>query len=95
MSNVITINCQNKSAEELRKFKEVQWTEKVYPRLLKIEQAVVGEEWFLPYLTIIDFSIYELVRYMDCIFESQTGSLPKLKRIESSISNLPTIKAYE
>jgi glutathione S-transferase len=95
MGNVITINCQQKSAEELRRFKEVQWTEKVYPRLLKLEQAVVGEHWFLDYLTIIDFSIYELIRYMDCIFDNQTASLPKLKRIETAISCLPAIQDYE
>jgi len=86
MGNVITINCQQKSAEELKRFKEIQWTEKVYPRLLKLEQAVVGETWFLDYLTIIDFSIYELIRYMDCIFDNQTVSLPKLKRIEQALA---------
>jgi glutathione S-transferase len=95
MGNVITINCQQKSAEELRRFKETQWTEKVYPRLLKLEQAVIGKEWFLDYLTIIDFSIYELIRYMDCIFDNQTVALPKLKRIEQAISKLPAIQQYE
>jgi glutathione S-transferase len=95
MGNVITINCQQKSAEELKRFKEIQWAEKVYPRLLKIEQAVVGKEWFLEYLTIIDFSIYELIRYMDFIFENQTSSLPKLKRIETAVRNLAPIKEYE
>lgn len=95
MSNVITINCQQKSAEELKRFKDQQWAEKVYPRLLKIEEAVVGKEWFLDYLTIIDFSVYELNRYMDCIFDNQTCSLPKLKRIEERIRDLPSIKEYE
>jgi hypothetical protein len=63
--------------------------------MLKLEQAVVGKEWFLEYLTIIDFSIYELIRYMDCIFDNQTVSLPKLKRIETSLGSLPEIKRYE
>lgn len=55
----------------------------------------MGKEWFLDYLTIIDFSVYELNRYMDCIFDNQTCSLPKLKRIEERIRELPSIKEYE
>lgn len=39
MGSVITINCQQKNPEELRIFKEKQWTEKVLPRLEKLEQA--------------------------------------------------------
>lgn len=56
---------------------------------------MVGEQWFLDYLTIIDFSIYELIRYMDCIFDNQTVALPNLKRIEQAISQLPAIHHYE
>lgn len=69
--------------------------EKVYPRLLKLEQAAMGQQWFLDYLTIIDFSIYELIRYMDCIFDSRTASFPRLKRIEKALGELPAIKQYE
>ena len=41
-----------------------QWKANVYPRLIKIEEAASEKGWFLGYLTLIDFSIYELVRYM-------------------------------
>jgi hypothetical protein len=93
---VISINCQQKSAEELRRFKQEQWDRNVYPRMVKLEQAAHPEgQWFLGYLTVIDFSIYELVRYMDCIFDGQTATLPKLKDIESRVQELPAIKQYE
>lgn len=95
MGNVITINCQQKSADQLRRFKEAQWNEKVLPRLIKLEQAASEDGWFLGYLTIIDFSIYELVRYMECIFENLIGALPKLKRIEKLVGELRQIKEYE
>jgi len=39
MDNVISINCQEKSEEELNKFKRQQWKVNVYPRLVKIEQS--------------------------------------------------------
>ena len=82
MENVISINCQQKSEEELRLFKLQQWRANVYPRLIKLEQAASDQSWFLGYLTLIDFSIYELVRYMENIFEKVGESLPKLKKIE-------------
>lgn len=53
----------------------------VYPRILKLEEAASDNRWFLDYLTIIDFSIYELIRYMDNIFDGETQTFPKLKRI--------------
>lgn len=47
------------------------------------------------YLTIIDFSIYELMRYMHLIFGEKSNSLPKLKAIEGMIGDLSAIKYYE
>jgi len=95
MGNVITINCQQKSAEELQKFKLNQWNTHVYPRLMKLEEAASDGRWFLDYLTIIDFSMYELIRYMDNIFDGQTACLKKLKRIEKEVLQLEAIKNYE
>lgn len=47
------------------------------------------------YLTTIDFSIYELMRYMDMLFPGKTVSLPKLMKIQNMIYNIPEIKSYE
>ena len=95
MENVIAINCQNLPPEELRKYKEKQWATQVYPRIRKIEEAISPEGWFLGYLSIVDFSIYELIRYMDNIFEKEIKYLPKMKRIERMFAELPSIKHYE
>ena len=43
------------------------------------------------YLTIIDFSIYELMRYMDMLFPGKTDSLIGLQKIQNMIYNLPKI----
>ncbi len=63
--------------------------------MLKIEQTATVNSWFLGYLTIIDFSIYELIRYMENIFDELVSDLPRLKRIERMFSGLPAIQEYE
>lgn len=50
---------------ELKKY---QWKNNVVPRLLKYEEIAKQDNWFLGYFTLIDLSMYELVRYMDLIF---------------------------
>ncbi len=68
MGNVININCQKKTPEELIELKKNQWRNNVAPRLQKYEEIAKQDDWFLGYFTLIDISIYELVRYMDLIF---------------------------
>ena len=76
-------------------FKEKQWRESVSGRLQKYESFAHEGDWFLGYLTIIDFSIYELVRYMELIFPGKLKEFPKILRIKEMISDLPEIRAYE
>ena len=64
MSGIININCQKKTEAEIRQFKEIQWRNVVAPKLQKYEDYATSDNWFIDYLTIIDFSIYELIRYM-------------------------------
>lgn len=92
METVISINSVQMKPEELVIFKEKQWHANVYPRIIKLEEAASEGQWFMGYLTIIDFSIYELIRYMDNIFEGKTKELKKLKKIEIDFGNLPAIK---
>ena len=95
MSGIININCQKKSEEQIRQFKENQWRNAVAPKLQKYEDFAQRDNWFLGYLTIIDFSIYELVRYMEMIFEDKMQEFPKLRKITQMIAQLPQIKSYE
>lgn len=81
MSGIININCQKKSEKEINIFKEAQWRNIVAPKLLKYEEAAKENDWFLGYLTVIDFSIYELVRYMEMIFGRKIEEFPKLMSI--------------
>lgn len=73
MSGIIKMNCQKKSEDEIRQFKDAQWRNAVAPKLQKYEEFAERNNWFLGYLTIVDFSIYELVRYIELIFGDKIG----------------------
>lgn len=95
MNGIININCQKgKSEEEILRLKEYQWRNAVVPKLQKYEDFAQENSWFMGYLTIIDFSIYELVRYMEMIFGDKMQEFPKLNSIAKNIQELPKIKEY-
>ena len=95
MGSIISINCEKIPEGDREAFKQMQWKSNVLPRMLKYENYVKGNKWFLGYLSIIDFSIYELVRYMEMLFPHKEECLPKLKLIEREVANLPSIREYE
>lgn len=96
MNSIINFNCQKgKSEEEILRLKDYQWRNVVVPKLQKYEDSAQLDNWFMGYLTIVDFSVYELVRYMEMIFGDKIREFPKLNSITKSIANLPRIKAYE
>ena len=43
------------------------------------------------YLTLVDFSLYELVRYMDMIFPAKMSKFPKLTKIKDLVAKIPQI----
>lgn len=47
------------------------------------------------YLSLFDFSIYELVHYVDIVFPHRIKEFQKLLRVETRIRDLPEIKKYE
>lgn len=49
----------------------------------------------LGYLSLFDFSIYELVHYVITIFPKQMKDYKKLLEIERMVSGLPEIQTYE
>lgn len=89
MTNVISINCQKKTESEILKFKEEQWLLYVCPRLKKYEEKAQEDDWFMGYLTIVDFSIYELINYMEKIFINKLGHFKKLKNIAQKVGKIP------
>lgn len=48
----------------------------------------------LGYLSLFDFSIYELVHYISIIFPKQIQDYKKLLEIEQKIGRIPEIKRY-
>lgn len=75
--------------------KKNQWKNNVAPRLQKYEEIAKQDNWFLGYFTLIDLSMYELVRYMDLIFPGEMAKFPKLLSIMEKVANIPQIKEYE
>ena len=75
--------------------KDSQWRNVVAPKLQKYEEFAPENDWILGYLTIIDFSIYELIRYIELIFGEKIKEFPKLKDITRRVGSLPEIKSYE
>lgn len=54
-----------------------------------------AKEWMFGYLSLFDFSIYELVHYIDIVFPHRIKEFQKLLRVETKIRELPEIKKYE
>lgn len=47
------------------------------------------------YLSLFDFSVYELVHYIDLVFPRRIKEFQKLMQIENRVRDLPEIKRYE
>lgn len=54
-----------------------------------------GKTWMLGYLSVFDFSIYELVHYIDLVFPHRIKEFQRLIRVENRVRDLPEIKRYE
>lgn len=91
MSGIIKMNCQKKSEDEIRQFKDAQWRNVVAPKLQKYEEFAERNNWFMGYLTVVDFSIYEMVRYIELVFGEKIGEFPKLQAITKNIGALVPI----
>lgn len=51
--------------------------------------------WFLGYLSIADFFIYETAFYMEGIFKETYEKMPELQLLKANFEALPAIKAYQ
>ena len=52
-------------------------------------------DFFMGYLTICDFFIYELKQYCEIIFPDSMKNCHKLRRIADNVRRLPAISSYE
>ncbi len=51
-------------------------------------------DFFMGYLTICDFCIYELKSYCEILFTDSTKNCHKLRRIAENVRKLPAISSY-
>jgi hypothetical protein len=50
--------------------------------------------WFLSYLTILDFAVYEVVNHLEKIFPDEIGKLKKLQALRERFRKIPEIEIY-
>jgi|JI6StandDraft_1071083.scaffolds.fasta_scaffold1173431_1 hypothetical protein len=60
-----------------------------------LEEESVNNSFYFGYLTVLDFSIYEIVNYFRLLFPTEINKFVKLTQIRDRVGSLPAIKRYE
>ena len=55
----------------------------------------MADNFYFGYLTVLDFSIYEIINYFRLLFPHETSRFTKLAQIRDRVAALPEIQAYE
>lgn len=63
--------------------------------MTSLEQECQEDDFYLGYLTILDFYIYEIVNYFGQLLPKEMKKYPKLVQLRNLIRSLPKIKEYE
>ena len=53
------------------------------------ERECSADNFYFGYLTIIDFSFYEIVSYFKRLFPQEVGRFPKLMQIRKRVGAIP------
>lgn len=61
----------------------------------RLEEKSVPNSFFFGYLTVIDFSIYEILNHFKLLFPTEMNKFVKLNQIRDRVASIPAIKAYE
>ena len=59
------------------------------------EEECMAGHFYFGYLTIIDFSVYEIVSYFKRLFPKEINRFPKLLQLKNKVGAIPEIRAYE
>jgi hypothetical protein len=59
------------------------------------EHECMKDSFYLGYLTILDFSMYEIVNHFQLLFPEEIQHFTKLIQIRDRVAALPEIKEYE
>ena len=57
--------------------------------------ATSGREWFLGYLSVADFALYEMMNNLLWLFPEICGKLPNLTALQGRVRTLEAIRLYE
>lgn len=68
------------------KAKEKVWKDQVLPKIQYYETFSRIDDWFLGYLTICDFVIYELMPYMHLFFPKAAENCKRLQAVASKVA---------
>lgn len=58
------------------------------------EHECKPNSFYFGYLTVLDFSIYEIVNYFRLLFPNEIAKFTKLTQIRDRVAALPEISAY-
>jgi hypothetical protein len=95
--NIIALICQlnrSNSKDAPQKSVEYYWEAKIQPKLLEIERSCRPNDWFLGYLTIADFHLYETMNIILWFLPAISQALPNLMNLRERLVSLESIAAY-
>lgn len=95
--NIIALICQVNRAnpkERPQHTPEFYWETKIQPKLIEIEQNCHENGWYFGYLTVADFSFYEMMNNLLWLFPAIATAFPKLMNLRNKVLSLPAISAY-
>jgi hypothetical protein len=99
--NIIALICQMNRSDSApartlpQQSPEFYWEEKILPRLAEIERSCRQDDWYFGYVTVADFSFYEMMNNIEWLFPELVGSFPKLMALRDKVYALDRIRAYE
>ena len=70
------------------------WCKSVRGTLLSYEAGAKSDQFYLGYLTVIDFIIHEVIDHFKDMFWNERQHFTKLMAISDKIDKLPSIKAF-
>ena len=82
------------TVEELLADKEKYWESSMNVVLRPLEDSLRPNCWFLDYLTLVDFDIYEVMGFVKMLFPKKVPSYPHLLEIHQRVAQLAPVKQY-
>lgn len=91
---LIRLGCPMLPAEKIEAHKKKVWL-MLKEKMPAIEKFDKANTWYMGYLTVCDFFIYELMGLLTIFFPCASGKCCKLSQIAANVANLERIAAYE